>query len=86
MRVGLIAVLVICVACNGAPVHASPTSDVWAHYQVSTLSFDHPIGWKERPQRFLSSSFFSTIALFSTRQPDQDLCYRKSLPGGATEE
>jgi hypothetical protein len=85
-RVGLLAVLVICVACGAGPVQASPTSDAWVHYQIATLGFDHPIAWKERPQRFLAGSFFGTIGLFSTRQPEQDLCYRRPLPGGGTEQ
>ena len=86
MRVGLTAMLVLCCACAGGPVQATPTSDAWAHYQASGLSFDHPVLWKERPQQLLGGSFFSAIALFSTRRPDQDLCYQKSLPDGGTQE
>jgi hypothetical protein len=86
MRVGLIAVLLICAGCAGGPVQASPTSDAWAHYQNAALSFDHPVAWKERPQSFRSGSFFGTFALFSTRQPDNALCYQRSLANGGSEE
>jgi hypothetical protein len=87
MRPGFIAtVVVVCAACTGGPIQVGPTSNAWAHYQSSMLGFDHPPEWKERPQRFIQGTLVGTIAILSTRQPDQDLCYRRSIPGGSLEE
>jgi hypothetical protein len=87
MRPGFIAAVVaICAACTGGLIQVGPASYAWAHYQSSTLGFDHPPEWKERPQRFIQGTLVGTIAILSTRQPDQDLCYRRSILGGSLEE
>jgi hypothetical protein len=87
MRTGFIAaVVVICAACAGSTVQVVPTSDAWAHYQSMGIGFDHPPEWKERPQTFLAGSFSAVIVILSTRKPDQNLCYRRSMPDGAVEE
>ena len=45
-----------------------------------------PPDWKERPQIFRQGTMGGTFALFSTHKPDQDLCYRHSLPDGGIKE
>jgi hypothetical protein len=72
-------------ACGQSPVQVRPAGDAWSHFEGRALSFDHPPGWKERPQQFRSGSFSSPLALFSTRKPNQDLCYRRSVPNGTEE-
>jgi hypothetical protein len=81
-RVAVLVVLVMSVACGQS--HSS--SDAWSHSQSRGFSFDHPQEWKERPQRFIHGNFSSTFLLLSTRKPDADLCYRRTVSTGGFQE
>jgi hypothetical protein len=87
-RIALSVLLMMSTACGQDTVQVRPGSDAWTHYQHQgrPFSFDHPPEWKERSQQFLSGSFTSPIGIFSTRRPDQSLCYRRSTASGGIEQ